>query len=315
MKLSREVKTGIFAIVSILLFIFGYNYLKGTDLLTKSKFFYVTYDNVGGLENAAPVTVNGFKVGKVLDIGFAPSGDKLVVKFSVDEDFNFSKNSTVKLINSGLLGGKALAIIPSPEKTPIAESGDMLPGDVEQGMIESMTTGLKPMEQKINKVMANLDSLLVNLNNVLDSSSQKNLKQAIAGLNHTIYSFKNTSGQLNSMLSDNKSKITTTLTNLETTSSNFAILSDSLATIRIKPMMKNLEGTLLKFNAIVTKIESGEGSVGKLLKDEKLYDNLSGASKQLEQLLEDMKLHPKRYVHFSLFGKKDKGYQESKNNN
>jgi phospholipid/cholesterol/gamma-HCH transport system substrate-binding protein len=314
LKLSREVKTGIFAIVSILLFIFGYNYLKGTDLLTKSKFFYVTYQNVGGLENAAPVTVNGFKVGKVLDIGFAPSGDKLVVKFSVDKDFTFSKNSTVKLINSGLLGGKALAIIPSLDKKPVAKSGDMLHGEVEQGMLESMTTGLKPMEQKINKVMDNLDSLLVNLNHVLDSSSQKNLKQAIVGLNQTIYSFKNTTGQLNSMLTENKSKIASTLTNLETTSSNFATLSDSLATIKVKPMLQNLENTISKFNAMATKIESGEGSVGKLLKDEKLYDNLSGASKQLEQLLEDMKLHPKRYVHFSLFGKKDKGYKESNTN-
>ncbi len=269
---------------------------------------------MGGLENAAPVTVNGYKIGKVLNIDFAPSGNGLIVKFSVEKDFKFPKNSTVKLASGGFLGGKYLSIIPAKSSEPLAKSGDMLKGEIEQGMIESMTTGLKPMEQKINKVMNNLDSLLVNLNNVLDTTTQQNLKQAIAGLNQTVNSFKATSGTLNTMLNQNKSKLSNTFTNLETTSENFAKLSDSLAQIKIKPMMEDLQVTVAKFKSIASQIESGEGSVGKLLNDEKLYDNLEGASKQLEQLLEDMKLHPKRYVHFSLFGKKPKEYQESNQN-
>ncbi len=314
MKLSREVKTGIFAIVSILLFIFGYNYLKGTDLLSKSKVYYVTYSNVGGLENGAPVNVNGYKIGKVSNIDFSSSGKELIVKFIVENDFQFSKNSVVKLASGGFLGGKYLSIIPTETKEPIAKDGDMLKGIIEQGMIESMTTGLKPMEQKINKVMSNLDSLLVNLNKVLDSTTQKDLKQTIAGLNQTVRSFKVTSGNLNSLLADNKTKLSSTFSNLETTSSNFAKLSDSLAQVKIKPMMQDLQVTIKKFKNMAVQIESGEGSVGKLLKDEKLYDNLEGASKQLEQLLEDMKLHPKRYVHFSLFGKKEKAYQQPNQN-
>ncbi len=314
MKLSKEVKTGIFAFVSILLFIFGYNYLKGTDLLSKSKVFYVTYTNVGGLENAAPVTVNGYKIGKVLNIDFAPSGNALMVKFSVEKDFKFSKNSVVKLASGGFLGGKYLSIIPTESQQPEAKTGDMLKGEIEQGMIESMTTGLKPMEQKMNKVMTNIDSLLINLNNVLDTTTQQNLKQTIAGLNQTVKSFKTTSSNLNAILAENKTKLATTFTNLETTSSNFSKLSDSLAQLRIKPMMQDLQVTISKFKGIATQLESGEGSVGKLLKDEKLYDNLEGASKQLEQLLEDMKLHPKRYVHFSLFGKKPKEYKPANQN-
>ena len=314
MKLSKEVKTGIFAIVSILLFILGYNYLKGTDLLSTSKVFYVTYSNVGGLENAAPVTVNGYKVGKVLNIDFAPSGNALVVKFSVEKDFKFSKNSVIKLASGGFLGGKYLSIIPAKSRQPEAKTGDMLKGEIEQGMIESMTTGLKPMEQKINTVMTNLDSLLINLNNVLDTSTRKNLKQAIAGLNQTVKSFRSTSENLNMMLAENKSKLATTFTNLENTSSNFSKLSDSLAQLKIKPMMQDLQKTISRFNSITTKLENGEGSVGKLLKDEELYNNLAGASKQLEQLLEDMKLNPKRYVHFSLFGKKPKEYKPANQN-
>lgn len=315
MKLSREVKTGIFAVVSILLFIFGYNFLKGTNLLSTNRTFHVTYTNVEGLTSSAPVTINGLVVGKIQSINFVDENGELLVTFTVDSDFKFSKQSVVRIYSSSLIGGKSLAIIPDYSSNNYAETDDYLKGEIELGMLESVTGGLKPLEEKVMKALSGMDTLLTNLNTILDDTTKDNLKGAIANLNQTMYSFKGASAILNSLLATNKEKLNTTFSNLETTSENFASLSDSLAKIKTGEMVNELEGVISGFNTIVTKIEAGEGSIGKLLKDEKLYDNLAGASKELELLLEDMKLNPKRYVHFSLFGKKPPKYEEPSDTN
>jgi len=150
---------------------------------------------------------------------------------------------------------------------------------------------------------------------VLDDETRLNLKESIVSLNQTMNSFKEASGNLNSLIKTNKEKLNNTFANLEIASENFARFSDSLAQIETGKMVKDLENIISRFNSILEGIEDGKGSIGKLLKDDKLYDNLEGASKQLELLLEDMKLHPKRYVHFSLFGKKSKEYVKPEDTN
>lgn len=315
MKLSREVKTGIFAVVSILLFIFGYNFLKGSNLFSDSRTFHVTYTNVEGLTSSAPVTINGLIVGKIQGIKFVDEKGDILVTFSVDSDFKFSKNSIARIYSSSLIGGKSIAIIPDYSSKNYAESNDYLKGEIELGMLESVTGGLKPLEEKVMKALSGMDTLLTNLNSILDDTAKENLKGAIANLNQTMYSFKGASANLNSILATNKDKLNATFSNLEVTSENFALFSDSLAKIKTGKMINELEGVLSGFNSIVTKIEAGEGSIGKLLKDDQLYNNLEGASKELELLLEDMKQNPKRYVHFSLFGKKPPKYQETPDTN
>jgi len=315
LKLSKEVKTGILAIVAIFLFIYGYSFLKGSNLFDSTRTFYVTYQNVEGLETSAPVTINGLTVGKVQNIDFADQKGELVVTFTIEKDFKFSKNSIVRIYSSSLIGGKQIAIIPDNESELIAKDGDTLKGEIEKGMLEAMTGGLKPLEQKVLTTLANLDSLVLNLNNVLDDATRENLRLSVANLNKTLTSFKGASQNLNSMIATNKEKINTTFSNLETTSENFSKLSDSLAQIETGKMVKDLENVLTRFNSILDGIEGGEGSMGKLLKDEKLYDNLEGASRQLEQLLQDMKLNPKRYVHFSLFGKRAKEFDKPEDPN
>jgi phospholipid/cholesterol/gamma-HCH transport system substrate-binding protein len=315
LKLSREVKTGIFAVVSILLFIFGYNFLKGSNLFSDSRTFHVTYTNVEGLTSSAPVTINGLIVGKIQGIKFVDEKGDILVTFSVDSDFKFSKNSIARIYSSSLIGGKSIAIIPDYSSKNYAESNDYLKGEIELGMLESVTGGLKPLEEKVMKALSGMDTLLTNLNSILDDTAKENLKGAIANLNQTMYSFKGASANLNSILATNKDKLNATFSNLEVTSENFALFSDSLAKIKTGKMINELEGVLSGFNSIVTKIEAGEGSIGKLLKDDQLYNNLEGASKELELLLEDMKQNPKRYVHFSLFGKKPSKYQETPDTN
>lgn len=311
MKLSREVKTGILVISGILLFIFGYNFLKNSNLFETDRIFYVKYDNVAGLAQSAPVTVNGLEVGQVKSIEFADKNGGLIVTFSVEKDFEFSKNSTVLIYSSGFIGGNNLGIIPANDGGATAKSGDTLLGNIQAGMIDGIMDKFVPLEKSLEHTLARLDTVLVGISDVMDEDTKKNLRSSISNLNQTMASFNGVARDMKSMLSTNKEKLNSTLSNLDTTAKNFAKLSDSLAQIEMGELVRNMETTISKLNNIAEGIDNGEGSVGKLLKDEELYDNLAGASKQLEQLLEDMKLNPKRYVHFSLFGKKPKQYDAS----
>ena len=145
MKLTREVKTGILAIGAILLFIFGYSYLKGTNLLEKNRTFFVKYQNVEGLAKGAPVTINGFGVGKVQNIKFADKTGGLIVELTIEEDFDFSKNSVVRIYSSGLIGGKSIGIFPKYDVNNMAVSGDTLKGEIEDGMLTAVSKALGPL--------------------------------------------------------------------------------------------------------------------------------------------------------------------------
>lgn len=311
MKLSRELKTGIFAIVVILLFIFGYSYLKGTNLLDKKRTYFVKYNNVEGLAIGAPVTINGLQVGRVQGIDFVNGNGDLVVSFSVEKEFKFSRQSIVQIYSSGFIGGNNLGILVKYDPNDVAQRGDTLPGDIQQGILDQVTGKLAPLEAKIESTLTSLDTLLIGVNEVLDTESKANLKRTISNLSATVAEFRGASASMNSLLKDNREKLNNSIANLDNTTANFSKLSDSLAEIEVGKMVKELESTVSRFKGIATQIENGEGSIGKLLKDEELYDNLTGASLQIEKLLEDMRLNPKRYVHFSLFGKRPKPYEPS----
>ncbi|MDG1791426.1 MAG: MlaD family protein [Flavobacteriaceae bacterium] len=315
MKITKEIKTGILALFAILLLIYGYSFLKGSDLFSKERTFYVSYDNVAGLTVSAPVTINGYVVGKVKKIEFENDLGGLLVSFSVNKDFNFSKSSIVRIYSTSVIGGNALAIIPIINKDNIAVDGDVLKGEIEKGMLESLTSGIKPLENRIYTTLSGLDSLLSNFNSVLNEETKNNLKNAIGSLTNTMSSFEDTSSDLNTLLKENKPKLDSTFSYLEITTGNLATFSDSLNQIDINRMATHLETTLESFNSIMHKFENGEGSIGKLINDENLYKNLEAASKELEELLRDLKENPKRYVHLSVFGKKTTEYESPDSNN
>ncbi len=314
MKRSREVKTAVLAIGSILLFIFGYSFLKGTNLLDKDRTFYVTYDNVQGLAKASPVTINGLMVGKVKDIVFLNQKGKLLVSFSIRKsDFKFSKNSLVRIYSSSLLGDKSLGIYPQYDPENMAVSGDTLVGSVEDDMLVAVTKALGPLEKKVNNTLTTLDVLLHSISDVLDPKTRVNLKQTIANLNTTMESLDGASNSLNTLLQDNTSKLNNTFTNLDQMATNFNSLSDSLSKLETGKLFTELQNVVTRFDTITSALENGEGSMGQLLKDEQLYQNLKGASKQLDELLEDVKLNPKRYIHISVFGKNNTPYNKQEN--
>jgi phospholipid/cholesterol/gamma-HCH transport system substrate-binding protein len=314
LKLSKEIKSAILVLSGILLFIFIFYYLKGENILDDTKKISAVYDNVEGLAPSAPVTINGHKIGKVQSIHFTDDlSGKLNVNMRIDSDFEFSKNSKAQLYEAGLIGGKAIAIIPAFDGAPNVESGDVLSSDVKPGLTDLVNQRLTPLQEKMETMMVSADSLLVNLNTLFDSQTKLNLKSSIAELTSTISSFKSTSESLNDLVVDNSSSIGETITNFNKISEDLTHLSSSLAAADFDTIMADLKSTISSFNQLLAAIENGDGSVGKLMKDEAVYNNLEGATKQLEELLEDMKLNPKRYVHFSLFGKKAKQYDSEGN--
>jgi len=318
LKISREFKTGIVAVGVIALFIWGYNYMKGLNLFDGPlKTFYTEYNNVQGLNTASVVTINGVEVGKVVDISFNKSPDKrgkLIVEFSVENDFEFSKNSVAKIYSASLMGGKSLAVVPSYEGET-AVPGDFLQGQIESDIFSSVTEKLNPLQAKVENVIVSADSLMVGLNEVLDLKTRNNLKLSVEELNTTVTNFKELSQSVNQLVKSNNDNISQTLANANTMTSNLAKLSDTLVNANIGLTVKNLEATIASLNEILKGAEEGKGTLGKLLTDDTMYANLTNASKELEELLNEMKLHPKRFVHFSLFGKKDKGYNPELENN
>ena len=314
MRISREVKTAILVIVSLILIVFLFNYLKGQNLLDSSRKVYVIYDNVEGLASSSPVTLNGHTIGRVQEIGFSDDGSaKIKVLLLIEDDFEFSKNSKAELYDTGLIGGKGIGIIPAFDNAGNVASGDVLEGSVKLGIMDMVGKTLTPLQEKIGIVLVSADSLLANINDVFDEPTKSNLKKGIAELSSTISSFKDTSISINKLIADNKEKLDNTLANVEDVSSNLSSITDSIASANLTKTINDLQATIGNFDKVLSSIENGEGSIGKLLKDEGLYNNLEGATKQMEELLQDMKLNPKRYVHFSLFGKKAKIYDADGN--
>lgn len=310
MKLSKEIKTGLLALIAIALIIFGYNFLKGENILEKTRTFYAVYDDVEGLSSSSPVTINGLQVGNVSKIEFLNREAKLVVSFNVKNNFEFSKSSVAKIYGGDLIGGKSIAIEPNFNNQKPAVSGDTLTSKVEGGLFELVNDKLTPLQFKVENAVTGIDSLVASLNFVLDTSSKQSIKSSIAEFETTLKSFNQTTKKINGLLDENESKFGTTMNNLEHASANFVGISDSLAALEIQPMFIELKQNLQNLNSVTSKLEKGEGSLGKLLDDDGLYNNLEASAKQMEELLQDMKLNPKRYVHFSIFGKKNKAYSQ-----
>ena len=309
MNITREIKTAILCITSILLFIWGYSFLKGKNLLSNNRTFYVQYDNVEGLETSAPVTINGLVVGKLNGISIDDATGKLKVELQISSDFPISKSSVVSIYEPSFIGGKQVKIIPDLADKTMAESGDILQGSVVPGLTEVLGQKLEPLQLKIEAMIVSADSLIGNLNQVLDAKTKENLKSTIANLDKTMVEFHGASKSLNGMLAENKTKISSTMTNLEKASTNFSSISDSLAKANLGKTVKDLQKTLATVDKIMSDMEAGNGTMGKLLKDDALYNNLSKTSKELDLLLEDVRLNPTRYINVSLFGKKNKPYK------
>lgn len=304
MKNKNEIKTGILVVIGIGLFIFGFSYLKSNDIFVSDRTFYAVYDDVEGVVNGTPVTVNGFPVGSIQDISFFKNNN-LLVKFRVENDLTFSINSIAQIYETGLIGGKALAIIPANDNSRIAVSRDTLESSVAPGLTELVNEKLTPLQENIESMIVSANEVLSKVSLIFDDSTRTNLKTIVSDFTETIRDLKETSAVLKS----NKLNIDKIIDNALDISTDLSEISKTINQSELDLIIGNFKIFSNDLALILEKINDSNGTFSKLIENDTLFQNLNNASKSIDLLLEDIRLNPKRYIHFSIFGKKDKVYQ------
>ena len=302
LKLSYEIKTAILVLSGIILFIIGFSYLKSNDVFVADRIFYAVYNDVEGVSKGTPVTISGFNVGSVQDIKFYKNTSQLLLKFRVENDFTFSDQSIAQIYETGLIGGKALSVVPKYGQR-LAKSGDTLQSSIAPGLTELVNDKLTPLQEKIESMVVSADSVLIGLNSVLNNEAKFEIQSSIKNFSSTVADLKNSAGTLDELLNTNKSQINNIISNVNQTSNELSDLSI---------VVKNLSQSSKSIDKIVNEISNGNGSLNKLIFDDELINSLDAASSNINLLLKDLRLNPKRYVHFSLFGKKNLPYKEDK---
>lgn len=308
MKFTKEIKVGFLAVLGIIMSVFSYNYLKGINLFDKNRKFIVKYEKVDGLSVSNPVTMNGFKIGKVQKINFNSKNTReLLVDIIIDNDVIFPKTSLAELYETGLIGGKAIAIIPDYKNdSTIAIDGDYLKGVIKPGLTELVNQILPQAQLQIEAVMKNAEIVLQNINTLFDDETKKELKSSIEDFSNLTSSLSETSDEISKLIANNSENLTNSLSDFRSASNNIKSITDSLNTDDINSITINLNSLVNNLNSITTSLKNSEGTAGKLINDKSIYDNLENATNQLNRLIEDIKLNPNRYINFSVFGKKNK---------
>jgi len=309
LKLSKEFKAALLVLTALVLFIWGFNYLKGKNIFNFSTVYYVVYDDIHGLMAGTPVSISGFNVGKVSDIEFQRKTAKLVVTITMDKQVDISKNSIAQIYESSLIGGKAVAIKPAGDGAPLAKSGDYLKGEIKPSFTDVLDERLSPLQDKIESLVINTDSVMNKFNNVFNAETQQNLQASVVKFNSTLGNLESITASLDKFLKTNEGQLSASVQNIDTLTTNLAKVSKALSEAGLGETVADLQKSIRNLDELLQGINKGEGSLGKLTKDEALYQNLEKTSKQMELLLQDFRLNPKRYVHFSIFGKKAKTYQ------
>ena len=280
----------------------------------RDNIFYAVYDNAEGLMVGTPVTIQGFQVGTVDQVSLLPGNKDIVVRFRVEKEYGFSKNSIAKIYEAGLLGGKSLAVSPQFDGADHAQSGDTLQSAIAPGLSELVNDKLTPLQEKIESMITHADSVLIAFNTVLDPNTQLQLKSSIENLNASISNFRSIGETINNSLSEN-GQLLQTFDNLADLSADLSVVSSSLKEANLDDTFEDLGSAVGNLSQILDRMEEGEGSLGKLITKDDLHLSLEQTNAQIKLLLEDMRLNPKRYVHFSLFGKKQVKYKPSDSQN
>lgn len=313
MKLSREFKTAIIVIAGIAFFFIGFNFLKSKSVFKRTNTYYAYFQHSNGLKAGTPITVNGVKIGTVEAVELEEKTARIKVTLGCETDFTFSKNSKAEIYSS-LLGGAALQILPAFDDAPIAQSNDVLESSVQADMLQSLTSKIDPISLSTNELLLKSNEAMKSVNTMLNEATVNEMKKTIANLNTTMQHLAQSSAMLNQILAKNQANLQNTLQNTNAITTDLAKVSNDLAQADFDKLIAETQSTLKNLNEMLSEAQSGKGSLGKLMKDEALYNNLEASSKQLELLLQDFRLNPKRYVHFSVFGKKAQTYEEPTQN-
>jgi len=291
--------------------VFSYNYLKGINLFEKTRTFKIVYTKVDGLSPSNPVTLNGYKIGKVQKINFNPNDPKeLIVDIVIENDVKFSKTSKAELYETGLIGGKAVAIIPDYDNNVIANSGDYLIGIVKPGLTDLVNQIMPKIQLQLETVMEEAGKVFSNFNSFLDETTKEDLQNAIKKISLLSNSLSNASKNIDEIILDIKPNINNTFKNLNKASIDITEISNNLSKSNLDEILVDLDTTLTNISEITNKIKSGEGSIGELIYNDTFIINLNKLTKELDELIYDIKINPSRYVNISVFGRKEKEYKK-----
>jgi len=304
LRLSKEIKAAFFVLLTILLFIFGFNFLKGSSLLDKQKTIYAVYDGVDGLLVGANVMINGLSIGNVTELDFLSNSTKILVTLKVKDKLNFSSKSTASIYETGVLGGLAISIDPIFERESIVKTGDTLNSSVRPGLTELINRQIEPLSRQLQSTITSVDSIFTGASNVLNRQTQEQIKESINVLTSAIKAINNSSIIIEKTLTDKNAQINNTIDNFEKISSNLSKVSEELNSFGLSNLLANLEVSVDGISSIVNKLESDNSTIGKLINEDEVYNNLNSSIESLNSLIIDIKSNPKKYVHFSVFGRK-----------
>lgn len=313
MTLRPEAKVGILVTASLAALLWGLNYLKGKDVFKNRNRYFAVYNNVDGLAGSNPVFMNGYRIGIIKSIDFLPDrSGRLLVTLLIEDHVFIARNSVARIFSSDLIGTKALRIDLGDDPTPLSDN-DTLKAELEFSFAQVVGKQVEPLKEKTERLISTLDSLGTNLNHFFDSSTRSQLQQSIAHLNNTLSSIDKLTateqGMLYRMLDDVRS-ITSNLREnndeINNIISNLHELSDTLAASDFAHTIANADKVVAHTAEVMEKISKGEGTLGQLVNNDSLYRQVERTTADLDSLLKDLKANPKRYVHFSIFGRKRK---------
>ncbi len=298
-KITKEFKIGVWVVVVIALTYFGVNYLKGVNIFNPTNYYYLKFSHINGLVETNPVNVKGYKVGLVQKIvyDYNNPGNDVVVVLQVDDDLKIPVGTKAGLV-TGLLGSPSIELYLDQNSTVFYQRGDTLPSYVDDGIVEALTGELMP---RIQSIIPQLDSLLASLQVI---AQDKAIEKSLDNIQVITTNLKGTSYKLDNLMAKD---VPTVLNNANTMMTKFDKVGDGLSKVDFEKTVNQLNATLASVQGVTDKINKGEGSLGLLLNDKSLYNNLNTTVNSANDLLVDLKANPKRYVQFSLISKsKDK---------
>ncbi len=315
MKRSKPYLIGFTFILAIVVFVWGFNFLKGRDLFKKQEFLYARYKTVNGLVAAKPVYINGLQVGQVSQLYFAPdmSGD-IIVELLIQSKFPIPKNSVAHIFSADLMGSKSIELHLGDSKE-FVQSGDTLLTSVEGSIMESVNKQVAPLKAKAEVLMSSVDTLIAAFNTVLNKNTTENLKSSIKDITTTFKNLSTTTSTIDTLVNEEANRLSSILANVDSLSktlsdnrgdlsriiTNFRNISDTLAKADFLAIIQKADSSINSLNRILAKINEGEGTAGMLMNNDSLYRELDKSAEELNKLLKDIRENPKRYVKFSLF--------------
>ena len=291
-------------LTSILLFIFGFNYLKGTSLIDRQKTLYAVYDEVDGLLVGANVMINGLSIGNVTELEFLKNSTKILVTLKVKDELNFSSKSTASIYETGVLGGLAISIEPLFDRESIVQTGDTLRSSVRPGLTELINRQIEPLSRQLQSTITSVDSIFSGASSVLNKQTQLNIKESIEVLTSAINSINNSAYIIEATLTEKNDKISKSIDNIESISENLSKVTKELNEFGLSNVLVDLKESTEGINSVIQNLNSESSSLGKLINKDELYENLNSSIISLNNLIDDINENPKKYVHFSIFGRK-----------